>query len=58
MEKCEATKSVARDYGLGSTFDIEQHKAKYKNYLEVIIDANGTIMYAVPSHQEKASELA
>ncbi len=45
-------------YGLDSAFDIEQHKAKFQNYLEVIIGADGTIMYAVPSHQEKATELA
>lgn len=33
-------------------FNIELHKATFKNYLEVIIDVNGVVHYAVPSHQE------
>ena len=45
-------------YDLSSTFDIEKHKATFKDYLEVIIEADGTILYATPSHQEKAVELA
>lgn len=45
-------------YGLHSGFDIEMHKATFTNYLEVIIAADGTVMYAVPSHQEKAIALA
>lgn len=46
------------EYNLHSEFDIEKHKAKYVNYLEVIIDADGKVMYAVPSHQEKCIALA
>ncbi len=46
------------EYGICSAFDIEKHRATFKDYLEVIIGADGTIMYAVPSHQEKAAELA
>lgn len=39
-------------YSLYSRFDIEKHKATYVNYLEIIIGADGTTAYAVPSHQE------
>lgn len=34
-------------------FDIETHKRNFANYLEVVILEDGTIEYAVPSHQEK-----
>lgn len=37
---------------LNSPFDIETHKATFVDYLEVIIDEDGVIHYAVPSHQE------
>ena len=39
-------------YDLYSKFDIELHKANYVHYLEVIIDRDGVVHYAVPSHQE------
>lgn len=42
---------------LHSPFDIDVHKAVFKNYLEVIILADGTVEYAVPSHQEKMIRL-
>lgn len=45
-------------YDLHSDFDIEQHKKIFIHYLEVVIDENGKIMYAVPSHQEKQITLA
>lgn len=45
-------------YGLHSEFDIEKHKAAFTNYLEVVIDADGKVMYAVPSHQEKLIAMA
>lgn len=45
-------------YGLHSAFDAQKHKKKFINYLEVIILADGTVMYAVPSHQEAAAALA
>lgn len=45
-------------YNLYSEFDIEQHKKTFIHYLEVVIDENGRIMYAVPSHQEKLIALA
>ncbi len=43
---------------LRSPFDIETHKATFINYLEVVISEDGTVMYAVPSHQEKLILLA
>lgn len=45
-------------YDLYSEFDIQKHKEKYINYLEVLIEPDGHVIYAVPSHQEKAIELA
>ena len=45
-------------YDLYSEFDIEQHKKKYINYLEVLIEENGHVIYAVPSHQELAIKMA
>lgn len=44
-------------YDLYSKFDIEQHKAHYVNYLEVIIKEDGTVEYAVPSHQRKLENI-
>lgn len=46
------------EYGIHSKFDIQKHKDTFTGYLEVIIDEDGTVMYAVPSHQEKATALA
>lgn len=46
------------DYDLNSEFDIEQHKQTFINYLEILIEANGHVVYAVPSHIEKAVALA
>ncbi|MCK2000460.1 hypothetical protein MZM54_03515 [[Brevibacterium] frigoritolerans] len=43
---------------LNGPFDIEEHKKTFKNYLEVIILEDGTIVYAVPSHQEKLIAIA
>lgn len=45
-------------YDVYSEFDLEKHKATYTNYLEVLIDETGKVMYAVPSHQEKAIRIA
>lgn len=39
-------------------FDFQVHKQTFVNYLEVVVDESGTIMYAVPSHQEKLIKLA
>ena len=46
------------EYSIYSDFDMEQHKKTFTNYLEVVIDENGKIMYAVPSHQEELIKLA
>lgn len=35
---------------LYSPFDVETHKKTFKNYLEVMIDEDGVVHYAVPSH--------
>ena len=43
---------------LHSPFDINTHKDTFTNYLEVVILKDGTIQYAVPSHQEKLMKLA
>lgn len=43
---------------LHEPFDIETHKLCFINYLEVVILSDGTIEYAVPSHQEKLLDLA
>lgn len=48
----------SRAYDLHSNFDIEQHKQKYINYLEVIIMPTGKVSYAVPSHVAKLEEIA
>lgn len=45
-------------YDVYCKFDIEKHKAKYIDYLEVVILEDGTIEYAVPSHQEKLISIA
>lgn len=37
---------------LNSPFDIETHKQFFRNYLEIMIAPDGTVEYAVPSHQE------
>lgn len=45
-------------YSVYSDFSAELHKKTFIHYLEVVIDENGNIMYAVPSHQEKQIALA
>lgn len=45
-------------YNLHSDFNAEQHKKIFTHYLEVVIDENGKIMYAVPSHREMMIKLA
>lgn len=43
---------------LKKPFDLEVHKRTFKNYLEVILREDGTIEYAVPSHQERLIAIA
>ena len=45
-------------YDLYCEFDAEKHKQTYVHYLEVVIDREGHISYAVPSHQEKMIRVA
>lgn len=45
-------------YGFDSDFDLQKHKKEFQHYLEVIVDKEGTVMYAVPSHQEKLIAMA
>lgn len=40
-----------------TNFSIEEHAKKYINYLEVIIEDDGTVHYAIPSHQRKLIQL-
>lgn len=46
------------EYSVYSPFDIKRHQETFINYLEVLILEDGTVVYAVPSHQEKALEIA
>lgn len=48
---------MSEEYGLQSEFDIEKHKKRFIDYLEVMICKDGKVVYAVPSHQMKAEEL-
>ena len=51
-------KHLEDKYNLYSKFDIKKHQETFINYLEVLILENGTVEYAVPSHQGKALDLA
>lgn len=46
------------EYSVYSPFDIKKHQETFINYLEVLILEDGTVEYAVPSHQRKALDLA
>lgn len=46
------------EYGLHSEFDIAKHKQTFIHYLEIVINRNGYIAYAVPSHQEMMIRVA
>lgn len=50
--------SSTNEYDLRSPFNIEQHNKHYINYFEAIMLTDGTVVYAVPSHQEKLIEIA
>lgn len=43
---------------LHSSFDAEVHAKHFINYLEVIILPDGTVEYAVPSHEKKLMDVA
>ena len=42
---------------LHSPFNVEIHKETFINYLEVVILEDGTIEYAIPSHQLKVTDI-
>lgn len=42
-----------QQFVLHNPFNIRIHKKTFINYLEVVILEDGTIEYAIPSHQEK-----
>ena len=48
---------MGEEYSVYSAFDIEKHKKTFINYLEVLVLKDGTIRYAVPSHQILAEQL-
>lgn len=58
LREMEKGNSEEQPYSVYSEFDAEKHKATYPHYLECLIDAKGHVMYAVPSHQELAIQLA
>lgn len=43
---------------MSKPFSIAIHKRTFINYLEVIIDEEGNVHYAVPSHQEWLMQMA
>ncbi len=45
-------------YSVYSKFDLEKHKKTFIDYLEVVIDKNGVVEYAIPSHSEKMITIA
>ena len=49
---------IEQEATLNSPFSFERHKRTFQNYFEVVILEDGTIEYAVPSHQEKLIALA
>ena len=49
---------MSSEYSIYSPFDPDKHKETYKNYLEVLSLEDGSVVYAIPSHQENAIALA
>lgn len=43
---------MSTEYSIYSAFDIEMHKQTYVDYFEAVLMPDGTVRYAVPSHQE------
>lgn len=44
-------------YDIYCDFDLDKHKQTYIDYLEVLILEDGKVVYAIPSHQQKAIAL-
>lgn len=51
-------RSACSNYDVYSDFDLQKHKEHFVNYLEVMVDPDGGVHYAVPSHQEYAIKVA
>jgi hypothetical protein len=49
---------IMDEYSVYSKFNLDKHKETFINYLEVVIMEDGTVEYAVPSHQEKLIRIA
>lgn len=43
---------MTKKYNVYSDFDIELHQKTFIHYLEIIIHPDGSVHYAIPSHQE------
>lgn len=48
---------LTQDEVLHKPFDLETHKAVFTNYFEAVITGDGTIVYAVPSHQDTLARI-
>ncbi|MFI3329150.1 MAG: hypothetical protein R3Y05_01535 [bacterium] len=44
-------------YSVYSDFDLDKHKETFTNYCEVVILEDGTVKYAVPSHEQMLIKL-
>lgn len=58
MGKTLKNKFLNEQKVLNGKFNIELHKQTFINYLEVVVRKDGTVEYAVPSHQEKLIAIA
>lgn len=55
MEKVELIYTHEETFAL--PFSIERHKKTFVNYMEAVIDENGVVHYAIPSHERKLVEM-
>lgn len=55
-------RQILKELAGGNEFDkefiAERHKEEHPHYLEVILDKDGKVFYATPSHQEKMVDIA
>ena len=49
---------MSSEYSIYSPFEPDKHKDTYKNYLEVLLLEDGSVVYAIPSDKMKAKALA
>ena len=55
MDKPELLYSIEETFSM--PFSIERHIHTFVNYCECVIDEDGTILYAIPSHERKLMEI-